>query len=108
MTKTEITNALNNLSGWSCKTFNSYRANATGMKGFPDHFLFHEASGSFLFIEIKLGRDKLSEKQRSYLYGLDRACKSNKKAMSVIFPNEKLKCIADLTDFVMTFPKLKH
>jgi len=92
LTKTEITKALNQLGkyGWSVKTFNSNRYNMKGSKGFPDHVLVNASKKLLIFIEVKLGKDKLSLKQCEYLVAL------REVAEVIIFPNEKFNSLDKL------------
>lgn len=95
MTKTDITRGLNCLKryGWIVKTFNSNRYAMTGSKGFPDHCLINAAKKRLVFIEVKLGKDKVSEDQATTLQAL-----RDVGAEVIIFPNDECKGIQDLQD----------
>ena len=96
LTKTEITKALNHLEnyGWIVKTFNSNRYNMRGSKGFPDHALLHPGKKKLIFIEVKLGKDKLSPQQCEYLVAL------REVAEVIIFPNEKFDTLNKLLEYL--------
>lgn len=96
MTKSEITKALKQLEryGWIVKTFNSNRYNMTGAKGFPDHVLVNATKKELVFIEVKLGKDKLSPEQCEYLVALRGV------AEVIIFPNEKFDSLDKLLEYL--------
>lgn len=103
MTKTEISKALKHLEnyGWIVKTFNSNRYNMKGSIGFPDHVLVNASKKLLIFIEVKLGKDKLSLKQCEYLTAL------NSVAEVIIFP-EKFQTIETLMEYLLNHkPKTK-
>ena len=103
MTKSDITKALKETerAGWTWKTFNSRWAMPTGCAGFPDHFGVHSASGRFLFIEVKLNRDTLSDLQSDYGRELHRACLTNGGAEYILFPCEAFKTKEELIDYIL-------
>ena len=96
LTKTEITKALNYLEnyGWIVKTFNSNRYNMRGSKGFPDHVLVNSSKKLLVFIEVKLGKDKLSPQQCEYLVAL------REVAEVIIFPNEQFDTLDKLLEYL--------
>lgn len=65
-TKTDFTNAFNELTkfGYDVKNFNSKRKMGSGTVGFPDHLI--TGYGHLVFIEVKIGADKLSPKQKDF------------------------------------------
>ena len=75
--KADITNALNALPGWKVFTFNSQRKMPTGCRGFVDHVLINK-NGYIVFIEAKIGSDKLSEKQKEYQEVYKKIMQNNK------------------------------
>ena len=62
MNKSDITQRLNKLHNFKVYTFNSKHKMPSGAVGFPDHVLLNQ-NGTIIFIEVKLGKDELSEKQ---------------------------------------------
>jgi len=72
MTKKEITNILNNLHGWICKTFNSHKKMPKGAIGFVDYVLINPIKKKICFIEMKGKGDGLSEKQSSFKNACER------------------------------------
>ena len=100
MTKSEITHALKSLEkyGWIVKTFNSNRKTSRGMIGFPDHFLMNPYKQKLVMIEVKLGKDKLSPKQCSFIEALARTFQNSKNEI-MIFPG-KYKTIPELLDYL--------
>ena len=98
MTKSEITKALKHLEnyGWIVKTFNSNRYNMKGSIGFPDHVLVHQEKKLLIFIEVKLGKDKLSPPQCEYLVAL------REVAEVIIFPNEKFDTLDKLLEYLFS------
>ena len=100
MTKSEITQALKALEkyGWIVKTFNSKKPTSTGIVGFPDHFLINPAKQKLVMIEVKLGKDKLSPKQSSFIEALARTFQDSKNEI-MIFP-AKYKTIPELLDYL--------
>lgn len=65
ITKTEVTAKLNNLKkiGYKVFTFNSNRYVNAGTKGFPDHVILIPKTGYVVLCEVKLYKDKQSDKQ---------------------------------------------
>ena len=100
MTKSEITKALKSLEnyGWIVKTFNSKKPTSTGIVGFPDHFLMNPYKRKLVMIEVKLGKDKLSLKQCSFIEALSRTFQDSKNEI-MIFPG-KYKTIPELLDYL--------
>lgn len=78
--KKDITDKLNILkrAGWIVKTFNSHKKMPRGSVGFVDHFLAHEKYG-IIFIEVKIGKDKMSEEQTALAHALSVLSASNLK-----------------------------
>ena len=101
MTKTEITQALKSLEkyGWIVKTFNSKKPTSTGIVGFPDHFLINPAKQKLVMIEVKLGKDKLSPKQSSFIEALAMTFRNSQHEV-IIFPGE-FKTIPKLLDYLL-------
>jgi len=101
MTKSEITKALKPLTkyGWDVKTFNHNKAMPTGARDWVDHFLVHESKGWIIFIEVKIGKDSLSEGQTEYKKSLQSCCNANGKAQYILFPG-KYKTIPELLDYL--------
>ena len=63
-TKREITNELNRLKdfGFTIVTFNDSRPLRSAQKNFVDHLIFNRKY--IIFVEVKIGKDKLSEGQK--------------------------------------------
>ena len=101
MTKSEITKALRLLEkyGWIVKTFNSNKKTSIGIVGFPDHFLINPAKQKLVMIEVKLGKDKLSLKQCSFIEALARTFQNSQNEI-MIFPG-KFKTIPELLDYLL-------
>lgn len=64
MIKNDITDKINTLKklNWYILNGNSRLQMPVGLKGMPDYILMHKTKG-IIFIEVKIGRDKYSEKQ---------------------------------------------
>jgi len=77
-TKTDITNELNKINGWDVITFNSHHKMPRGALGFIDHIM-HHYKGWIIYIEVKLYRDVLSEKQKDREKLYTSMMKNNKK-----------------------------
>ena len=75
--KTIITKELNKLYNWKVFTFNSQHKMPTGTRGFVDHVLINK-NGYIVFIEVKIGNDKLSEKQKEYQEVYEKIMQNNK------------------------------
>ena len=56
----------NNVAVYSVKQ-QSFRKNPSALLGVPDIIGFHKLTGRFICIEIKSGKDKLSEHQKLFL-----------------------------------------
>jgi len=80
MTKTQITNSLKNLEkhGYKVITFNHYKAMPKGATGFIDHIILSTKGTSIYFIEVKIGKDRESDKQREFREVIERFEKKNK------------------------------
>ncbi len=78
ITKTEITNALNNLRkhGFIVYHFNSHKAMPTGLKGLPDHLVIGKMY--LYWIEVKLGTDTLKPDQIIFKKMIEQFEKRNK------------------------------
>lgn len=67
MTKTNITKTLNTIvkskPNWTMCTFNSNRKMPIGARGFVDHIIM--TPNYIITIEVKLGADRLSDKQKA-------------------------------------------
>jgi hypothetical protein len=103
MTKTEISKALKHLEnyGWIVKTFNSNRYNMKGSIGFPDHVLVNASKKLLIFIEVKLGKDKLTQAQTNLLTALDSV------AEVIVFPFQ-FGTISELMEYLLNHkPKTK-
>lgn len=100
MTKGEVTKALKALQGvgWKVYTFNNFRAMPTGSIGFPDHVLAHPAKKKLIFIEVKIGKDKLSMEQAETLTTLAACCEGTNHEV-MIFPG-KCKTISELQEYI--------
>lgn len=63
-TKREITNELNRLKdfGFTIVTFNDSRPLRSAQKNFVDHLIFNRKY--IIFVEVKIGQDKLSDGQK--------------------------------------------
>lgn len=49
----------------------SWRKSPGSQRGVPDVIGFHKTTGTWIGVEVKIGRDRLSESQRSFLRGLN-------------------------------------
>lgn len=78
MTKSEITNALNNLKkhGFSVYTFNSNKPMPIGLKGLPDHLIIGKSYQ--WWIEVKLDKDTLKPEQIIFKEMIEKFEKKNK------------------------------
>jgi len=47
-------------------TFNSNRPLPASAKGFPDHMIMHKKKALIIFIEVKIGADKMSQEQKDF------------------------------------------
>lgn len=56
----------NNTGVWDAKK-QCYRKNPFSRKGIPDVVGYRKADGRAIFVEVKAGKDKLSDEQRSFL-----------------------------------------
>lgn len=79
MTKTEITEHLNEFRKLGCivKTFNSQHKMSRGAVGFVDHVIVSGRKGLLIFIEVKLGRDKLKSAQQDLQEALQSVVSQN-------------------------------
>jgi hypothetical protein len=97
MTKKDITNEFNKLKlyGFEVITFNSNRAFRSAQKNFPDHFI---SNGKYIvFVEVKFGKDKLSEGQERLCNKLSSASIYNKHThMKFIKTIAEAKTLVDL------------
>lgn len=68
MTKSEITAKLKQLEKYGFKviTFNHYKRMPAGATGFIDHIVTSTKGLSMYFLEVKIGRDRESEKQKEF------------------------------------------
>jgi hypothetical protein len=71
-TKSNITKKFKQLEkyGYLVKTFNDRRAISKGAKGFIDHLII--GKGRMYFIEVKIGKDKLSNEQEAFMMEVNR------------------------------------
>ena len=67
-----------------------------GSKGFPDHVLVNASKKLLIFIEVKLGKDKLTKAQTELLTALDSV------AEVIIFPNEKFDTLDKLLEYLFS------
>lgn len=88
MTKTQIKDYLKQIEKYGGKliTFNSNKYVSKGMKSFVDHIIFYK--NLILFIEVKIGKDKLSSGQTGMKHFLTDFCSQNNYCFYLIV-NEK-------------------
>jgi len=90
MTKKQVTDSLNKVPGWDIKTFNSNRKLHGGFRGFVDHVAINPKRGLIVFIEVKLGADRLSNKQIEYKSMLERVERNNDKFYYFVLTDKNL------------------
>jgi len=80
MTKSDITNSLKTLEkhGYKVITFNHYKAMPKGATGFIDHIILSTTGTSIWFLEVKIGKDRESDKQREFREVIERFERKNK------------------------------
>lgn len=97
LTKKMITIELNRLKqyGFEVLTFNNNRAFRSSQKNFPDHFI---TNGKYIiFVEVKIGSDKLSEGQEKLYNKLLSAGGYNKYThMKIITTLDETKRLVEL------------
>ncbi len=77
MKKAEVTKILKSIPGWRSFCFNYERRMPPGAVGFPDYCLVSPSSGCVVFIEAKLGNDKLNAKQEEVRQDFREVAKKN-------------------------------
>lgn len=70
VTKSDISKSLKDLRkyGFLVFTFNAWRGSHSGNKGFPDHVILK--GSRMYFLEVKIGKDKLSKEQKEFWKGI--------------------------------------
>jgi hypothetical protein len=90
LTKKDFTETFNKLKefGYDVKNFNSKRKMGSGITGLPDHMII--GHGYLVYVEVKIGDDKLSPGQKIFAEKIIEVREKNKTV--------KYWCISQLTE----------